>query len=315
MSPNEEVLQPMRTSIAVPSEYDLLSSVHAWIYPDIQPVPEITWGRNYGRVFTFDDVTSAVVITQDKPGISLDVFFNSDSISDHELKEKTQRILNLSLDTRDAIAIIEKDPLISSISSQIKTLRPYLADSPFEALIKSIIQQQVSYRAANVLTKRLVIKYDNHQMMMKNQLYSFPTSDDIITMQSKGLRDLGFGYKTKYILGISELVSSGKLNFAEMKNSFIQKNMDTLLPIRGIGEWTVNTFAIAGLGDFTVFPCSDLGIRNTLGRIYADGKRFTKKEVVESAYSWGDNGSLILYLLMCADVLGWIDVNLVTKNA
>jgi DNA-3-methyladenine glycosylase II len=76
--------------------------------------------------------------------------------------------------------------------------------------------------------------------------------------------------------------------------------------IRGIGEWTVQTFMIAGLGDISIFPFGDLGARNFLGTLYNAGNRMSTRQVIERSQAFGPNGPLILYLLMCADVIGLV---------
>ncbi len=173
-------------------------------------------------------------------------------------------------------------------------------------MVKSIIQQQVSYRAANVLTKRLVLELTRAHELDGRKLYPFPTSSQLLNSGEEGLRALGLGYKTGCILKIASLAVSGEVDIEGLLGCPYEEVMDTLTSIRGVGEWTVQTLMIAGLGDFTVFPYGDLGIQNLLGNLYQHGTRMTKNEVIKKAHSWGDAGPMVLYLLMCADVLGLV---------
>ena len=81
---------------------------------------------------------------------------------------------------------------------------------------------------------------------------------------------------------------------------------ELLKPVHGIGEWTIQALSVAALGKFDVFPYSDLAMRNLLGRLYQSGVRMTPRQVREKADTWSD-GPLVLYLLMCAEVLGLLD--------
>jgi 3-methyladenine DNA glycosylase/8-oxoguanine DNA glycosylase len=96
---------------------------------------------------------------------------------------------------------------------------------------------------------------------------------------------------------------AGELETNELRSMSYEELVELLKPARGIGEWTIQTLCIAGLGRFGVFPYSDLGIQNLLGRLYRSGTRLTTSQVQGMAQRWND-GALVLYLLMCADVLG-----------
>ncbi len=296
----------MRLTLRVPAGYDLVSSVHSWIYPDVQPVPEVTWKQGVGRVFTFGNESARVLVGQLRPGATLKVLAESASFSREQIRNKIRWVLGLKVDVSDALAAMQADPIISDIAPSVAGIRPYVANSLFEGLVKSIIQQQVSYRAANVLTKRLVLELTCAHELDGRKFYPFPTSSQLFRSGEEGLRALGLGYKASYLVEIASLDVSGEVNFEGLLGCSQVEVMDTLTSIRGVGEWTVQTLMIAGLGDFTVFPYGDLGIQNLLGNLYQHGKRMTKNEVIEKTHSWGNAGPMVLYLLMCADVLGLV---------
>ncbi|MGY5861580.1 MAG: hypothetical protein RTU09_04335 [Candidatus Thorarchaeota archaeon] len=296
----------MKLTLRVPAGYDLVSSVHSWIYPDIQPVPEATWEQGMGRVFTFDNESSGILVSQLRPGATLTVLTESASFTKEQVRKKIRWVLGLKVDVSDALATMQDDSIISDIAPSVAGIRPYVTNSPFEGLVKSIIQQQVSYRAANVLTKRLVLELTRAHELDGRKLYPFPTSLQLLNSGEEVLRALGLGYKVNYILEMASLDVSGEVNLEGLLGCPHEEIMDALTSIRGVGEWTVQMLMIAGFGDFTVFPYGDLGIQNLLGNLYQHGTRMTKNEVIEKAHSWGDAGPMVLYLLMCADVLGFV---------
>ena len=296
----------MKLTLRVPADYDLVSSIHSWIYPDVQPVPEVTWKQGVGRIFTFGNESARVLVGQLQPGATLKVLAESASLSRERIRNKIRWVLGLKVDVSDALAAMQDDPIISDIAPSVVGIRPYVANSLFEGLVKSIIQQQVSYRAANVLTKRLVLELTRAHELDGRKLYPFPTSSQLLNAGEERLRALGLGYKTSCILEIASLAVSGEVDIEGLLGCPRKEIMDTLTSIRGVGEWTVQALMITGLGDFTVFPYGDLGIQNLLGNLYQHGTRMTKNEVIKKAHSWGDAGPMVLYLLMCADVLGLV---------
>jgi DNA-3-methyladenine glycosylase II len=206
----------------------------------------------------------------------------------------------------DALKIISKDPALSHITSYVSGIQPYLSPSVYEALVKTIIQQQISYRAANVLTKRMVIQLSRKMNYKGLALYAFPEPESILRCGSHGLREFGFGYKAEYIHEVVRLVSDGTLKTEDFKGKSYDEISTILKPIRGIGTWTIRMLAIAGLGDYSVFPCGDLGVRNLMGRLFKNSEgRMTTNEVEDYVQQWGKEWPLVLYLLMSADVLGF----------
>ncbi|TXT55194.1 MAG: hypothetical protein BAJATHORv1_40104 [Candidatus Thorarchaeota archaeon] len=296
----------MKLCLSPPNNYDLLSSIHAWIYPDVQPAPEKTGPDWFGRVITIEKTQIPIFISQKTPGSNLDIFYSETSISKELIENKINQILSLKVDISPAIKVIERDSQLSEFVDKISGIRPYLSDSLFEALIKSIIQQQVSYRAANVLTKRMIEHLVSPLNIRGQAVFAFPTSSQLIEMGEQGLRKIGMGFKSEYIMEVCNLIESKELFLEPLMLMSSKSVHKTLTPIRGIGEWTVHALQIAGIGDFSVFPYGDLGIQNLLGRIYNDGKRIKKKQVLEYSAKWGEAGPMVLYFLMCADVLGFL---------
>ncbi|MHA1960210.1 MAG: DNA-3-methyladenine glycosylase family protein [Candidatus Thorarchaeota archaeon] len=297
----------MKASIDAPKGYDLLGSVHSWIYPDIQPVPEKTWESKFGRVFSFNRRKAAITIEQQKPGDILQVTWNNESVSETEVQRKMQGTLGLHVDTGPAIKAMMSDPAISRFGPTVSGIRPYSADNPFEALIKAIIQQQVSYIAANRFTQRLVLGTTRPIFLDGVDLFMFPDSHTLSNLTLDQLRSFGVGYKARYLSEISSQVSEGKLNLGSLEGKRASHVKEALAPVRGVGTWTIELLMISGLGDYSQFPYGDLVIGKILGKLYKDGEKMSRAEVRAQSDSWGTEGPMVLYLLMSAEVLGYLN--------
>ncbi len=292
--------------IKVSSGYDLLSSVHSWIYPDIQPVPEQTGDGYFGRAYTLDDQNVVLVIHQKKTGGSLRVEYSETDLETQSLRTLVKRTLNLTFNITSVLKRMREDPIIAHLASLVAGVRPYMSPTPYEALIKTIIQQQISYRSANVFTRRMILGLTRPIVFKDKSWYYFPDALTVSKPGLDGLREFGFGYKVEYIHRAATFVSDGELDLDSLIEAPYEEVFATLKPIRGIGEWTIRVLSLAGLGNFTVFAYGDLVIQKILGNLYNQGKRMTAKQVQEQAQSWGDSGTMILYLLMSAEVLGFL---------
>lgn len=282
----------------------MLTSVHAWIYPDVQPVPEQTSRTGIHRLYHFDDEPVPIILHQCTQGDPITVDFSSQSVTEDEIRNKIVQTLGLDVNMKSALKKIRMDEKLAKIYHGVAGIQPYQSPSIFEALVKTIIQQQVSYRAANVLTRRMILSIGPKMSFKDLTLYSFPTPKEIERCSIRELQSFGFGYKAEYIHGIATSAVNGSLDLESFREKTHLEVKSILLPIHGIGLWTVRTLAIAGLGDFSIFPVGDLGIRNLLGRLFNDGERMSVREVEAITGRWGEDWPLVFYLIMCADVLG-----------
>ncbi|MBY8996613.1 MAG: DNA-3-methyladenine glycosylase 2 family protein [Candidatus Thorarchaeota archaeon] len=296
----------MSFRVNVPKGYDLLSSVHSWIYPEIQPVPERTGDGYFGRAYTLDNQHVAFIIRQTNPGESLRVSHSVSDLGRHDLRTLVKRTLGLEIKIEEALIQMGEDPIVAHLVPRIAGIRPYMSPTPFEALIKTITQQQISYRAANIFTKRMILGLTKPVSYKDQSWYYFPDAHTISTSGLDGLRKFGFGYKTEYIHGVARLVAKGELDIDSFVGVPYEEVLAALKPIKGIGEWTIRVLSLAGLGNFTVFAYGDLVIQKILGNLYNQGKRMTAKQVREHSETWGDSSTMVLYLLMNAEVLGFL---------
>lgn len=287
-----------------PSHYNLLDSVHAWVYPDLQPVPEITGSSIFGRIYDVSGIRICVLLQQEVPGEPILVSYLPNNVKLRaNLRTLLKGVLGLEVNTKSALEEIENDSAVRHIIPGVRGLRPYQSPTAFEALVKTVIQQQISYRAANVITRRLVENLSSSSGYDGIELHSFPTSLAILEAGEEKMRELGLGFKIPYLTTISKMHQAGHLDTATLRSMPYEDLVRLLKPIRGIGEWTIQMLSIAGLGNFNVFPYGDLGIRSVLGRLYCSGTPMTASQVRAKSEEWRD-GTLVLYLLMCADVLG-----------
>jgi len=147
------------------------------------------------------------------------------------------------------------DPVLGRLIERVGPFTLTLASqhSPFEALVESIVYQQIHGKAAAAILNRLKLHYgDVHPQ--PEQLIATP--DDILRAaglsanKQKALRDLA----AKTLDGIIPTLAQ----IRRMKDEEIIRR---LIEVRGIGQWTAEMLLIFRLGRPDVMPVSDYGIR------------------------------------------------------
>ncbi|MGA1688992.1 MAG: DNA-3-methyladenine glycosylase family protein [Candidatus Nanopelagicaceae bacterium] len=139
--------------------------------------------------------------------------------------------------------------------------------SNFQSLAESILGQQLSVKAAATITTR-VIQLSGGRM---NPIR-------IAELSPAKLRGAGCSAsKTRAILELAQAVAEGKLPIRSLSRKSDEEIMQMLLPLYGVGRWTVEMFLIFQLGRDDVWPTGDLGVRRGWEKLYK-----MKREIEEA---------------------------------
>lgn len=130
--------------------------------------------------------------------------------------------------------------------------------SNFQALAESILGQQLSVKAAATITER-VIQAAGGRM----------DPAGIAKLTPSRLRSAGCSAaKARAISELAQVVADGDLPIRSLNKKSDEAIMDLLLPLYGVGRWTVEMFLIFQLGRSDVWPTGDLGVRRGWEKLY-----------------------------------------------
>ena len=196
-------------------------------------------------------------------------------------------------DTSAAVAALrEADP---ALGRAIDTFGPFAMRrqamrTPFEALLRAIVYQQLSGRAAGAIHARVLALFEGGQ----------PTPRALATMSEERLRQAGLS-RAKAAAArdlaektIARVVPGGRALRGMPDDEVVAR----LVQVRGVGLWTVEMLLMSHLARPDVLPATDLGIRRGFSRIQgleelpepadllAYGERWRPWRTVASWYLW-----------------------------
>lgn len=127
----------------------------------------------------------------------------------------------------------------------------------FEAIIASIISQQISTKAAETIKQRLSDKSGGI------------TPESLLSLEIIDIQSCGMSFrKAGYIAGVSREVAEGGLDLDELSHMSDERLTKELIKLPGIGPWTAEMLLIFSLGREDVLSLTDLGIVRGIERIY-----------------------------------------------
>ena len=167
----------------------------------------------------------------------------------------------------------KKDSNLSKVIAQFDEFELISRGDLFNTLIRSIVGQQISVKAAATVWARLSEKVGKMSPV------------NILSIDFEELRSCGLSQrKTEYIIGIAESWSDYENCEWEKMND--EDLIEKLIQLRGVGRWTAEMILISSLLRPDVFPIGDLGMIRGIEKIYNLGKEMKKEELYEVSEKW-----------------------------
>jgi DNA-3-methyladenine glycosylase II len=141
--------------------------------------------------------------------------------------------------------------------------------SQYQSLVRAVIAQQVSTAAAKTITGRLVIKCEGSI-----------TPERVGALSPKQLQSVGLtGAKVRTLSELTAAALSGEINFRRFAKMSDEEIIQELVPLFGIGRWTVEMFLIFHLGRLDVWPVDDLAVRRGWDNLHGNSEAIKPKEL------------------------------------
>jgi DNA-3-methyladenine glycosylase II len=297
----------MKISLSPTPPYDFTLSVG--IFSDGDEHIRIFEGRKFKQVIRVDNELVLILVESagsvDRPLLAIELISNQEITAQLGLEAEriVSSLLNLTLDLKPFYRTVRDDKVISEIVKRFRGLKYPLTATPFEALVDSIIEQQISLAVAHRTQAKVIKSFGDLLTLKGESYYAFPTPNDLGSASVEELRKYGLSLKkAEYIRDISCLISQGTLDLGKYKDyADTQAAIEELDKIRGIGVWTAEMTLIRGIGRLDAFPADDLGLRRIISHYYFSDRKIFSEEARNVAMKWGQwKGLASFYLVMAA---------------
>lgn len=178
------------------------------------------------------------------------------------------------------IAHLSKDRKLTPV---LKTVEPYLLKKKNNVCLRlcaSIMSQQLSTKVADVIFRRFLELYGGEE----------PTAQQIIDTPFEQLRSIGLSNaKANYVHNVARYMLEHNADDKKLAKMTDAEVVDFLLPIKGVGRWTVEMLLMFTLGREDVFAVDDLGIQQAMAAIYGldtTDKKTLREQMLGISVKW-----------------------------
>ena len=132
-------------------------------------------------------------------------------------------------------------------------------EDAYGALVRTIVGQQLSTKAARTIYARLVALFGDNP----------PTPAELIAAEAVDLRAAGLSrQKIGYLRDLARRVHDGELELDILHELSDEEVAARITAVKGLGQWSADMFLIFHLRRPDVLPVGDLGIRRAVEKAY-----------------------------------------------
>ena len=165
-----------------------------------------------------------------------------------------------------------KDPVIMKIIKLYSGDKMQLKNNAFLTLVRSVVGQQISVKAADSVWKKL-------EELCRDSI----EPERIKSFSEDELRSAGLSRsKVNYIQNIakSDILD---VNWSSLDD---EEAINLLCKIKGIGRWTAEMFLIFHLARPNILPLGDIGLIKAIELNYNNGEKMSKEELEAYGQKW-----------------------------
>jgi DNA-3-methyladenine glycosylase II len=187
--------------------------------------------------------------------------------------------------------LMRRDPRLGALIKRVGACR--LGESrtrdPFASLVRAILSQQLSGKAADTIWGRVVTLAGGPGTLAASRM---------LELEAAALRAAGVSRpKIAYIRDLSERVQDGRLNLAALETLPDADVVTAITAVKGLGQWSAEMYLMFRLNRADVFPVGDLGIVKGVQKLFGLKRRPAPRTMERLARPWRPYRSVAAWYL------------------
>lgn len=179
-----------------------------------------------------------------------------------------------------------EDPIMARLIERYPDESLRNRGNSFQTLLRAIVGQQISVKAADSVWLKL------------ETIAEEITVENLKLFDIERLKEAGLSrQKACYVQNITLFYSKNGITDNHWNNQNYEKTREELISIKGVGQWTVEMFAIFYLHEPDIFSSKDIGIQKAISQLYFEGKSPQKETLEQFSEKWKPYRTVALWYL------------------
>ena len=182
------------------------------------------------------------------------------------------------MDIEAGLDILKKDKNMKVLIKKFGSPDFNQGQDYFQSLLRSIVFQQLSGKAAQTIYERLVSLIPKTSNLCPNE---------VLKLNKDEMRKAGLSFqKINYVRNLADYFENNSFKKKEVERMTDEEISKELIQIKGIGQWTVDMFLIFTLNRADILPYKDLGIQKGIMKIFKMKNLPSKNEMENCSTKW-----------------------------
>ena len=182
------------------------------------------------------------------------------------------------MDIEAGLDLLKRDKKMRVLINEFGRPDFNLRQDYFQSLLRSIVFQQLSGKAAQTIYERFV-------NLIPKTLNLCP--NEVLKLDKDEMRKAGLSFrKIDYVRNLADYFNNNSFQNNDVEKMSDQEISKELIQIKGIGQWTVDMFLMFTLNRPDILPYKDLGIQKGIMKILNMKNLPTKKDIENCSSKW-----------------------------
>lgn len=188
-------------------------------------------------------------------------------------------------------ALMRRDPRLREVMLRVGKCRLHESRThePFPSLVRAILAQQLSSKAAETIHGRLLALVDGPAGMTPARLLAL----NPVLVRAAGVS----GPKISYLRDLAARVEDGRLDLAALETAPDEDVITAITAVKGMGRWSAEMFLMFRLNRPDIFPVGDLGVVKGVQKLAGMKRRPKPSTMLRLAEPWRPYRSIAAWYL------------------
>lgn len=201
--------------------------------------------------------------------IRAEVVATRGTVDEAQLAQDIRHWLAVDLSFADFYDMAEGDPALRLIVHTLHGLHMLRTPSVFEALMVTMIEQQIALSAAQKAERWLIETYGDHLEYEGVRYSTFPTPQTIAGLNDVALTPLKITFiRMRRMIAVARAITEGILDLDTLRNKSKDESYAVLMALNGVGHWTAAWTMIRALGAFMYVGSADVALRAAVNQYW-----------------------------------------------
>lgn len=243
--------------------------------------------------------------TLSAPAVRAHILATCGDVDEAALHAQIRYVVNPLADRTAFYAFAGAHPALQSTVERLHGLHSFRFENLFEAIMVTVIEQQIALRAAQN-AERWLMAWGGDSLDYDGVTYfTFPTPERIASATVEDLTPLKTTFiRMRVLIALAQAAilpahTSGAVDFAVLRDLPAGAVYKVLMGLKGVGHWTAAWAIIRALGEYVYISSADVALRAAVNHYFYGQSGRADRDVTDKAFAaFGEYEGLAAYYVI-----------------